>query len=440
MKIHILQATRQTFCRSNKDTNGSYGTLNDFGNSPTSRLLTLYKKLAMNFLELGPAYAAAILKSQGHQVTYGENSANADADITLLQSSLVHFNEECRWARELKVLYPSMRIGFFSGVSDVLSEQLLEVADFVVSGEIESALSNADIATFEGRVFGGMVQDLDSLVFPDWSHANNRQYRVGGRRRESRLAPMLASRGCPMSCSYYCTYPLVQGKPQRKRSIENIVAEMHHLKCRYGINTILFRDPIFSLDMKRTKAFCRAMLDADLDIKYIIETHCRFVDDEMVNLLAQSGCVAIQFGIESGNVEVMSQSKRKANPFDEQQRIIQLCETSGIKVLALFMLAYFDDTEETVNQTIDYAASLNPYGAQFTVATPYPGTPWFEELKRDNKRFQLSENYDDYTQYQLVYEHPHLSSDAVIRLKNKAYRKFYYRMAYVKKHHLPFLA
>lgn len=436
MKIHLLQATRKTFCRSNKDTNGSYGTLNDFGNSITSRLLTLYKKMAMNFPELGPAYASAILKAQGHEVSYAENAVNPDADITLMQSSLVHFNEEVRWAKKIQSSHPQMRVGFFSGVSDVLFDELLEVADFVISGEIENALMTRDIATFEGRVFGGMVNDLDSLTFPDWAHARKKRYTVSSAQKNARMAPMLASRGCPMSCSYYCTYPLVQGKPQRKRSIHSIVSEMAHLKNQYGVNIILFRDPIFTLDMKRAKELCHAIVAADLQISFIIETHCKFVDEEMVKLLAQSGCVAIQFGIESGNVEVMALSKRKVGHLDEQKTAIELCEKYRIKVFGLFMLAYFDDTEDTVHQTIEYAKKLNPYGAQFTVATPYPGTPWYEELKRDNHLFKLSENYDDYTQYQLVYQHPHLTAAAVIRLKNKAYREFYYRPGYIRKHHL----
>lgn len=437
MKVHLLHATRKTFCRSSKDTNGSYGTLNDFGNSLTSKALTLYKKMAMNFPELSPAYASAILKSQGHEVSYGHNQDNPDADITLLQSSLVHFNEEIRWAKKLKAQYPQMKVGFFSGVSDVLHESLLEVADFVISGEVENALNSGDITSFEGRVFGGMINDLDTLAFPDWSHVAPKRYSMGSLRKGSRVAPMLASRGCPMSCSYYCTYPLVQGKPQRKRSISNIVDEMLHLQNEQGVNVILFRDPIFTLDMKRAKEFCHAVLDAGLKTQYIIETHCQFVDEEMIELLARSGCVAIQFGIESGNLEIMAASKRKVKHLDMQKNVIHMCESHGIKVFALFMLAYFDDTVETIHQTIDYAIDLNPYGAQFTVATPYPGTPWFEELHKNNENFQLSENYDDYTQYQLVYQHPHLSFDDVTQLKNKAYRDFYFRAGYFKKHHFP---
>lgn len=438
MHIHILQATRQLACRSNKDTNGSYGTANDFGTSLTSRLLTAIKSRKMNFPELAPAYAIAILESQGHTVTYGENNVNPDAAITLLQSSLVHFNEELRWARTLKSWYPAMRVGFFSGVTDTLSDELLQVADFVVVGEIENALLNQNVANFDGKVLAGMVADLDSLPFPSWHHVSEQtSYKLVAGSSETRLAPMLASRGCPMSCRYYCTYPWSQGMQQRKRSVANIVDEMKHLQSVYDTNLILFRDPIFTLDMPRTKEICRAILEAGLDINYIIETHTRFIDDEMINLLSQSGCVAIQFGIESGNATVMEKSKRKSNPFEDQRHAINECEKHGIKIMALFMLAYFDDTQETVEQTIDYAIELNPYGAQFTVATPYPGTPWYDELKKENDRYRLSENYDDYTQYQLVYNHPSLSSEDVSELKNRAYRRFYYRLSYVRKHHLP---
>jgi len=438
MKIHILQATRPISGRSNKDTNGGYGTINDFGTGLTSRALTFVKARNMNFPELAPAYVSAILQSQGHEITYGENTANPEADITLLQSSLVHYYEEIRWARELKSQYPSMRVGFFGGVCDTLFDELLTVADFVISGEVESALMRGDIGTFEGREFGGLVSDLDSIPFPNWDHViTSVPYNLVTKARATRMAPMLASRGCPMSCRFYCTYPLTQGAKLRRRSIDKVINEVVYLNDHYGINLILFRDPIFTLDMERTKAFCRAIQALDRDINYIIETHTKYIDDEMVSLLAASGCVAIQFGIESGNRGVMEKSNRAVNPFEDQKFAIDTCERAGIKVLALFMLGFFDDTMDTAKQTIDYAIELNPYGAQFTVATPYPGTPWYAQLKQDNAQYELSENYDEYTQYQLVYNHPHLTQRNITELKNRAYNRYYCRYTYIKKHHLP---
>lgn len=437
MKVHLLQARRALRVRTNKDTNGGYGTVNEFGSSLTSRLLSAAKARGMNFPELAPAYAAAILRARGHSVTYGENETNPDADVTLLQSSLVHFNEERRQARALKSRRPRMRVGFFGGVCDTLTEELLEVSDFVVRGEFEAALSDGDLADFDGVAYSGKVDDLDTLPYPSWDHVSLRAgYPLVSRLRDARLAPMLASRGCPLSCRYYCTYPLVQGVKQRSRSVGNLVGEIEYLRDVYGVNLVLFRDPIFTLDMERTKAFCCALLELGERPRYIIETHTRFIDEEMVRLLAESGCVAVQLGIESGNAEVMRKSLRRSDSFENQEYAIRALERRGIKVLALFMLAYFDDTEATVEQTIDHALRLNPYGAQFTVATPYPGTPWYEHLKKENGRYRLSEDYDDYTQYRLVYDHPHLSAEDVERLKNRAYRRFYCRPSYLRKHHV----
>ncbi|MEM8955770.1 MAG: B12-binding domain-containing radical SAM protein [Verrucomicrobiota bacterium] len=438
MKVHLLQAKRDLPCRTNKDTNGSYGTANDFGDSVTSRILAKIKSRAMNFPELAPAYAASILRGQGHSVTYSDNETNPDADITLLQSSMVHFSEEKKWALRAKQENPKMRVGFFSGVCDTLGAELLECGDFVIAGEFEQALADGDIGAFEGIVDGKRIGNLNEIPMPSWKHIKSSiPYNLITKRKNTRLSPMITTRGCPMSCRFYCTYPLVQGVKHRERDVENVMEEISLLNREYGINLILFRDPIFTLDMKRAKAFCQALIESDLDVNYIIETHVKYVDEELIDLLAKSGCSAIKFGIEGGNQEVMKQSKRASNRFEEQEKTLRQCEEKGIKVLAFFILAYFHDTVETVRETIDYAIRLNPYGAQFTVATPYPGTPWYEQLRSENEKYQLSENYDDYTQYQLVYNHPHLTYSDVHRLKNEAYRRFYFRPSYIARHHSP---
>ena len=81
MHIHLLQATQKRTLRSSKDTNGGYGTVNDFGRGLTAFLLKYVKRGTMNFPELLPAYAQAILRTQGHTVTYAHNQLDARAEI-----------------------------------------------------------------------------------------------------------------------------------------------------------------------------------------------------------------------------------------------------------------------------------------------------------------------------------------------------------------------
>ena len=437
MNIHILQAKRNLLSRTNKDTNGGYGTVNDFGNGWASRLLAKLKTRSMNFPELAPAYASAILKAQGHCVTYGENSDNPAADITLLQTSIVHYNEELRQARALRKKYPGMKIGLFAGVCDAYAQKYADEFDFVITGEFESALMKREIGNFSRIEKGEFIDDLNEIPYPNWDHVpETLGTNLVTRKSDSKLFPMLASRGCPMSCRYYCTYPLIQGTRQRKRSIENIIGEIKHLINKYGMNLVLFRDPIFSLDMEHSRLLCERIIAEKLKFDWICETHPKFLNDDMLSLFSAAGCRAVKLGIESGNKEVIGLSKRQTQEFDFQYQIIRSCEKNNIKVLGFFIIGYFDDAIATIEQTIDHAIWLNAYGAQFTVATPYPGTDWYNDIKKQNDIYSLSENPEDYTQYNLVYRHPQLTSNQIMELMNKAYRKYYFRLGYIWKHHL----
>jgi radical SAM superfamily enzyme YgiQ (UPF0313 family) len=195
----------------------------------------------------------------------------------------------------------------------------------------------------------------------------------------------------------------------------------------------MFRDPIFSLKMARVERICDLIHEAGLKISWICETHPRFLTPKLIERMASAGCTAVKLGIESGNRDVLDGAQRAAVDFPYQEEIIACLERNGIDVLAFYVLGYFDDTDESILETIDYARHLNTYGAQFSIATPYPGTPWYEELRTDPK-FQLEENLEAYNQYRLVYNHPNLGYDQLERLKSLAYQRYYLRWSYILEH------
>ena len=437
MHIHILQVRTRNSDRSNKDTNGGFGTVNDFGRSFPVWILKKIKNLSMNYPEIQPAYIHSLLKQNGHTVTYSEDSLEPQADIVLLQSSIISFNDEIRWAEKIKKESPEKKVGFYGGMCSANPDIFLEHADFVVKGEIENILGDQPISDFHGLVDAGYVQNLDSLPFPDWSHIRSwPRYTKGFRIKRGRIIPISSSRGCPMSCRYYCTYPLVQGVKFRSRSPENIVDEIKYLVHTFHLRSAIFRDPIFTLDMKRIDQFCDLLHQEKLNISWICETHPKFLTPDLIKKMALAGCNTIKIGVESGNDLVLSHSHRAKVDFNRQEEMIRHCEDNGIDILAFYILGYFTDSPETIEQTIQYAKSLNTFGAQFTIATPYPGTPWHSDLSKQNDVYQLDPDFGQYNQYSLVYKHPNLSKEQVDSLKEKAYRKYYYRWGYFKKHFL----
>jgi anaerobic magnesium-protoporphyrin IX monomethyl ester cyclase len=437
LHIHLLQATKKRTLRSSKDTNGGYGTVNDFGRGLTAFLLKYLKRGTMNFPELLPAYVQAILRQQGHKVTYTHNHLDEHAEIVLIQTSIVNFNEEIQWAERIRQQYPQMKIGFIGGMSAGNPHLYTGRGDFIITGETEKALLEGNLSAFEGIVDAGLVEDLDALPFPDWSHIQDQHqgYSLVGNRRGG-FFPVSSSRGCPMTCAYYCTYPLIQGAKYRGRSPENVVDELEYLQKKSGMTTVLFRDPIFSLKMERVQQMCDLILARGLEFSWICETHPRFLTPELIQIMARAGCVAVKLGIESGDLEVMKKSKRAAPDLQIQEDVVKLLESHGIQVLAFYIVGYFDDDRTSVMRTIQYAEHLNTYGAQFTIATPYPGTQWHTDLSAQPEIYAFDNNLENYNQYRLVYQHPHLSFGELEQLKSLAYRRYYLRWPYIRKHFL----
>jgi anaerobic magnesium-protoporphyrin IX monomethyl ester cyclase len=371
-------------------------------------------------------------------VTYAENQVDAQADLILILTSIIDFSREIYFASKIKKENSKVKVGFFGGMSAANPALYAENADFVVTGEIENALMNNHIGDFKGIIDGGFMSDLDQLPYPDWENVRKWKTQYGlFHRKKGRVLPILSSRGCPMSCSYYCTYPLVQGHKYRWRSAENVIAEIQFLQERYSISTLIFRDPIFTLRMERIEELCSLIIGNNIHIYWLCETHPRYLTQELIKLMKKAGCVSIKLGIESGNLQVMNHSYRNSFDLDNQRQILRTCEENGISVLGFFILGYFDDHLESLQQTLEYAINLNPLGAQFSIATPYPGTPWYSTLVKEN--YNLDPIYENYTQYNLVYNHPKLTAKELENWKNKAYRKFYFRWTYFKKHYRSFL-
>lgn len=435
MHIHLLQAITKRKLRSSKDTNGGYGTVNDFGRGLVPGFLKYYKSRSMNYPELLPAYVHAIVTDQGHRFTYAENELHPAADIVLIQTSIVDYALELNWAERIRWEYPQTRVGFLGGMAAGNPHLYGSFGDFVLAGEAESLLWTGRIDEFSGIVTGEPVENLDDLPFPNWTHLQSWRRRYGFlRRQHGRFFPIQSSRGCPMPCAYYCTYPLTQGAKFRARSPENVVEELVYLQERYDMHTVMFRDPIFTLQQGRVARFCELLLQRDIRLSWVCETHPRFLTPDLVGLMARAGCVAVKLGIESGDAEVMDKSKRAGVDLKAQERTVRCLEEQGIDVLAFYILGYFDDTPDSTIRTIEYAKRLNTFGAQFSIATPYPGTAWYDALHRDGSNADLDSDFERYTQYHLVYNHPHLSDTELEQFKSFAYRSYYLRWAYFRKH------
>ena len=133
----------------------------------------------------------------------------------------------------------------------------------------------------------------------------------------------------------------------------------------------------------------------------MVETHLNNMDDEMIELLKKAGLELVYVGVESSNDVVLEDMKRFTVEHDKQYQIIKKCEDAGIVVKTMFIIGNPEDTEDTITASIKYSQYLPSLYAQFSVFTPYPGTPVFSDFKNLINETKL----ENFNQYKLVFRH-----------------------------------
>ena len=434
MKVALLNPIPVRRGAVNKDISGGFGTVSDFGDSAVARTLTWLKQRGVRYPVLSLGYIAALFERAGWDVRYGDRPQDAEgADLALVYSSLVAHRAELDLAGTVRARGRTP-VGFVGPFASVKPELFTDHADFVIVGEPERAVQQiaADRQIPRGRLHSPPVDDLDSLPFPAWRYFDAGRFRYspyfpGGRG----FFPILSSRGCALSCAYYCPYTAVTGRKWRKRTPANVVAELEHLVRNFGAQRILFRDPLFTLDRERSGEIADRIRAARLRVEWVCETHLDYLDEGLLDRMQASGLRSIKVGIESASSTVLEGIKRHHPGQDRIRRLLDHCDRRGIGVVAFYILGLPSDTEESIAATVDYAMELNTLGAQFTVATPYPGTGFFDAASAEGRL--LTDEWERFDIYTPVMRHDGLSPSVIQRLKSRAYQQYYLRPAWAGK-------
>ena len=436
MKILILDIYPKKPYRISKDNNGGYGSSNRYGSNLISKAISWFVKHNVDWPPLSSVHIAGILKAKGHKVFYKRELPKFlnDYDLFIVPSSIVGCETEISVIRELNKLNKKIAvIGPFASSNPKL---YLKEGAFVIKGEPEMFFFNEDIDLKKIKKISGIVDNfalspLDDLPLPGWDIVYNQYPSMFSLlKNKQKMIPILATRGCPYSCRFYCTYPLQQGIKVRQRNPLLILDEMKHWKSTLGIDFFIFRDPVFSINRKHTLEFCDVLVNSEEKFQFIIETHLNNLDIELVKKLKAAGMVMVKVGVESAISSIKKDAKRFSIDEDETYNKIKAIESLGIHVTTMFILGYPEDTIETCRKTINYAKQINSIITQFTVFTPYPGTPAFKEYEKKI----LIQKYEDFTMYDLVFNHSNLTVKDIENLKNEAYQKCYLSISWLKKY------
>lgn len=424
MKICFFDVKSERRACINKDFMGGYGWAFNAGMSLPARMINLVKRAGEKLPIMSFGYMAAVFSDSGWSVEYKEG-VMPDADLVIIQSSMVEHRAELEWARRLK--NAGKRVGFIGPFSGAMPDLFLEACDFVIRGEPEEAAYRIARGLLpEGVIDSQRIQDLDSLPFPEWRVFPYKSYSYVPALKEKPFLPVLSSRGCPYTCNY-CPYLVTYS--WRQRSSKNVLDEIGFLVGRFGMKGMLFRDPIFTFDRKRTVEIARGIIERQYKIKWACETRLDRLDRELLKLMYEAGLRVINVGVESASEDVIRRSSRKPIEIEHQEDMIRYSSELGIRVTVFYMFGIPDDTRESLINTIRYAKKLNTHVAQFFVFTPFPGTAYYEKVREDITEKDW-ERFDCYTP---VMRHKNLSDSDILKLKERAFVSYYYRPAWAIK-------
>ena len=396
---------------------------------------------------LGLLSMAAVLEQDGHEVRVMDCPVNSYTlsdildEITNFQpgvvgiaaiTSLAHVTKEI--CDIIKNQWSDICIILGGPHPTVMPEEVAKNtnADIIISGEADGVIGhvikNIDEYKQKRIVMAGKVMNIDSLPFPARHLVDMKKYTSlpNTYKKDPHTFQVITSRGCPFTCTFCHDAKGVF----RQRSVENVIAELKQLKENYHIKEIAFWDDILTLNKQWVYRFCEALEKENLKIVWSCYTRLDLIDEPLLHAMKKAGCWNIFFGIEAGNQDLLDNIKKKmtVQQMTEKVRLVKKC---GIAIRGSFMIGLPGETPEKARETIQFAIDLDPDYAQFTIATPYPGTELWQTAEQWGT-LDRSQNFTKWNEWQPVFiPKGYKNGEELLELHKEAFRRFYKRPKYM---------
>jgi anaerobic magnesium-protoporphyrin IX monomethyl ester cyclase len=244
--------------------------------------------------------------------------------------------------------------------------------------------------------------DLESLALPARDLIDIEAYREAWRARHGIFSlSLIATRGCPYGCKW--CQKSVFGRSFRPRPPEAVADEMRLIKEEYRPDQLRIVDDVMGIDRNWVRAWHAAVLERDAAVPFECLSRVDLMDEGLVRMLKEAGCIRIAFGAESGSQKVLD-AMNKGTSVDQIRRTANLCRHHGIEVYFYIMLGYPGEEWSDIRKTVDLLTETRPDQFSSTIAYPLPGTEFYEEVKH---RLLDAPDWDYTAENRLLFQREH---------------------------------
>ncbi len=242
--------------------------------------------------------------------------------------------------------------------------------------------------------------------------------------KKFKYTTIFTSWGCPYSCSY-C---ILNKFPNYWREYTEIIEEMVSVK-KMGFDEIYIGDKSFGLPLANTISLLDEMINRKLNLSWSTYFHPNQYSKELLIKMKMAGCHTIVIGIETKNLNDLKRYNRHVRS-EQLYALIAHANELGIEICADFILGLPHDTQQSIEALIQHSCDLNIQYASFNIATPLPGSS-IRQMALQNEKIKLHDQHFDSSGKNIILSFTSLSPEDLLRLRNKAIKKFYMRPQYL---------
>jgi len=314
-----------------------------------------------------------------------------------------------------------------------LPEEGLEHADYVICGEGDEALPELVAALQDGgdlAAIGNLawregetvrlnpwrpfVADLDALPIPDYRLIHSWE------KTGNRYISIATSRGCPYNCSF-CSVILLFGRTYRYNSVDRVMEELrlHGTRAAH----VFFCDDNFTARRERIKELCERILREGLRVEWSAQVRVEAAqDEELLRLMARSGCFIVFVGLESINPATL-QAYNKKQTVEGIREAVHTFHRHGIRVHGMFVFGAEEDDFQVIRDTVTFSREVHLDSLQYLILTPVPGTRVFAELEQAGRI--LCRDWSLYDGHHAVFQPRHFTAYELQYETVRAMRRYY---------------
>ncbi len=378
-----------------------------------------------------PASAATLAARDGHEVFWADGIAERwtpeefeqrflafRPDVLLMETKTPVIKRHWEIIRRLKTLHPDGRIILCGDHVTALPAESLQKSpvDFILTGGDFDVLLRDTLRAIErhtdyprgvwGRVKGTVFNtgafrldaDLNALPFIDRDLTRWRLYsEQNGNFKYTPGTYTMAGRDCWWGRCAFCSWTTLYNR-WRVRTPESLLDEIGQLLDRYPVREIFDDSGCFPAG-KWLRAFCEGVVARGYHQR--VTLGCNMIpgvlDQEHYDWMGRANFRFVLFGLESASEETLARI-RKCGKAADLARSMSMAKKAGLEPHVTCMVGYPWETSEQARRTVQLTRSLFDRGLidtlQATIVIPYPGTPLFEECRKNG--WLKTEDWDRY--------------------------------------------